>query len=45
MCVVNTVMLKENAYLEKILNEFRIKKAALSVIRCFLSKCFVLLNN
>ncbi|CDW72650.1 heat repeat-containing protein 5b [Stylonychia lemnae] len=45
MCIVNPIQLKDQNYQEKILNEFRIKKAALSTIRQFLSKCFVLLNN
>lgn len=32
-------------YLEKILTEFKIKKQALSTIKCFLNKCYVLLNT
>ena len=45
MCTVNTSLLQNPAYREKILIEFKIKKAALSTLRVFLSKCNLLLNQ
>lgn len=38
-------MLNNPAYLEKVLTEFRIKRAALSSLRTFLLKCHPLLNT
>jgi hypothetical protein len=45
MCTVNIPLLQNPAYKEKVLLEFKIKKAALSVLRVFLTKCNMLLNQ
>lgn len=47
MCEVNMAKItnKDSGYLEKILQEFKIKKQALSTIKCFLSRCYILLNS
>lgn len=45
MCTIDPAQLKKPIYLEKVLYEFKIKMHALSVIKCFLNKCFVLLNS
>jgi hypothetical protein len=45
MCNVAMLQIKDPVYLEKVLNEFKIKKAAISTLKAFLNRCFVLLNN
>ena len=45
MTTVNASLLSNPLYKEKILLEFKIKKAALSVLRIFLIKCNSLLNQ
>ena len=42
---VDRIKSKDVNYLEKILIEFKIKKQALSSIKWFLNKCFILLNS
>lgn len=45
MCLVDPKELQEQSYQEKVLHEFKIKKAAIQALRTFLSKCSSLLNQ
>ena len=47
MCNVNIKAIEEGnqRYIELILREFMIKKQALSTIKYFLNKCYILLNS
>lgn len=47
MCEIDVERIKNKdmLYIEKILIEFKIKKQALSTIKCFLNKCYILLNS
>ena len=45
MCTVTPSLLRDPNYMERVLYEFRIKKAALSMLRYFLIKASMLLNS